>query len=122
MPEPTGSRTAAPGSPLPTPAGVQSAPATPVFHPPAPIRPARPVELPGVAAPPRRPPPAPAAPEPPFDWEKLIGVKLFSWIAGAALALAGVFWAVLGAAVLVLLAMVAKLIRHPPADDAARER
>ncbi len=34
----------------------------------------------------------PQPPQPPFDWEKLIGVKLFSWIAGAALALAAVFF------------------------------
>jgi uncharacterized membrane protein len=49
---------------------------------------------PPVIRPPRRSP-APLAPEPPappFDWEKLIGVKLFSWIAGAALALAAVFF------------------------------
>ncbi|HET7187562.1 MAG TPA: DUF2339 domain-containing protein, partial [Gemmatimonadaceae bacterium] len=37
-------------------------------------------------------PPPPPPPKPPFDWEKLIGVKLFSWIAGAALALAAVFF------------------------------
>ncbi|HEV7990510.1 MAG TPA: DUF2339 domain-containing protein [Gemmatimonadaceae bacterium] len=45
--------------------------------------------------PPRRPstpPPPPAAPKPPFDWESLIGVKLFSWIAGAALLIAGVLF------------------------------
>jgi uncharacterized membrane protein len=36
---------------------------------------------------------APAAmPKPAFDWEQLVGVKLFSWIAGVALALAGIFF------------------------------
>ena len=58
-------------------------------------------------APPRVPPaepkppgPRPAVPTPPqrptaktpFDWENLVGVKLFSWIAGIALALAAVFF------------------------------
>ncbi|MEO6525039.1 MAG: DUF2339 domain-containing protein, partial [Gemmatimonadaceae bacterium] len=45
--------------------------------------------------PPRRPsvpPPPPEVPKPPFDWEGLIGVKLFSWIAGAALLIAGVLF------------------------------
>jgi uncharacterized membrane protein len=53
-----------------------------------------PPPVPPAALPPRPPAPprAPEPPEPPFDWEKLIGVKLFSWIAGAALALAAVFF------------------------------
>jgi uncharacterized membrane protein len=44
------------------------------------------------------PPPPPAPPSrggfelPSIDWESFIGVKLFSWIAGIALALAGVFF------------------------------
>jgi hypothetical protein len=45
--------------------------------------------------PPVTPPPAPAAPRwklPTFDWESLVGVKLFSWIAGVALLLAAVFF------------------------------
>lgn len=39
------------------------------------------------------PPAAPARvgpPKPPFDWENLVGVKLFSWIAGIALVIAAV--------------------------------
>ncbi|MEO8033032.1 MAG: DUF2339 domain-containing protein, partial [Acidobacteriota bacterium] len=41
---------------------------------------------------PAPPPPAPPrSPSKPFDWESLIGVKLFSWIAGIALVLAAVF-------------------------------
>ena len=53
---------------------------------------------PGSSPPPPPSGPPPAPPEPPtagrpsFDWEGLIGVKLFSWIAGLALALAGVFF------------------------------
>jgi uncharacterized membrane protein len=49
-------------------------------------------------APPPPPPPPPAPPArggfelPSIDWESFIGVKMFSWIAGIALALAGVFF------------------------------
>ncbi|RPJ56399.1 MAG: DUF2339 domain-containing protein, partial [Acidobacteria bacterium] len=39
--------------------------------------------------PPVAPPPEPPAP---FDWEGLVGVKLFSWIAGIALALGAIFF------------------------------
>ena len=44
--------------------------------------------------PPAEPPPPPAPPPPsrPFDWENLVGVKLFSGIAGVALVLAAVFF------------------------------
>ncbi len=44
--------------------------------------------------PPRTPPFQPPPPPPPkrFDWEGLVGVKLFSWIAGIALVLAAVFF------------------------------
>ncbi|HVT46083.1 MAG TPA: DUF2339 domain-containing protein [Thermoanaerobaculia bacterium] len=46
-----------------------------------------------VDAPPPTPPPAPPAVSPRgFDLENLVGVKLFSWIAGIALALAAVFF------------------------------
>jgi len=47
---------------------------------------------------PAPPPPTPHPPRPtpppkkPFDWESLIGVKLFSWIAGIALVLAALFF------------------------------
>jgi hypothetical protein len=66
-----------PGAPL--------APRPPVaaLPPIAPQRPAPP--------PPPRPPVSPAPPVPPrrpFDWESLVGVKLFSWIAGILLSLA----------------------------------
>jgi hypothetical protein len=37
-------------------------------------------------------PPPPPAPAWSFDWENLVGIKLFSWIAGVALVLAAVFF------------------------------
>lgn len=42
--------------------------------------------------PPSPPPGAPAGPAWSFDWENLVGIKLFSWIAGIALVLAAVFF------------------------------
>ena len=39
-----------------------------------------------------RPAPPPRPPKKPFDWEALIGVKLFSWIGGIALVLAAIFF------------------------------
>ncbi len=45
-----------------------------------------------VLPPPPPPPPAPRPVRPAFDWESLVGVKLFSWIAGVALVLAAVFF------------------------------
>jgi hypothetical protein len=48
---------------------------------------------PGPPSPPRRLPPRPPGPRvPAFDWENLIGVKLFSGIAGVALVLAAIFF------------------------------
>jgi hypothetical protein len=51
---------------------------------------------PSDAPPPRKPPQQPPVPPPPpdrrFDWEALVGVKLFSWIAGIALVIAAVFF------------------------------
>ena len=92
--------TPAPVAPKPQPA----VPATPpvAAPPPTPERPVAPPPRP--VAPPPRPPlppvqPAPRAAEPPpippapaFDWESLVGVKLFSAIAGIALVLAGVLF------------------------------
>lgn len=54
-------------------------------------------EVPPIIEPPTPPPPPPPPPPvavPPrsFDWESLVGVKLFSWIAGVALVLAAVFF------------------------------
>ena len=74
-------------------------PPPPVEVPPAPVvvppRVAAPPPPPPVPPPPRRPaapPPPPPPPAQPFDWERLIGVKMFSAIAGIALALAAVFF------------------------------
>lgn len=61
---------------------------------------AKPIEEPAIPPPPHEPPPTapPPSPEPPppparpFDWESVVGVKLFSWIAGVALVLAAVFF------------------------------
>ncbi|HEX8152187.1 MAG TPA: DUF2339 domain-containing protein, partial [Thermoanaerobaculia bacterium] len=71
----------------------------PGFEQPAPEIPAAPLEpppfTPEPAAPPPPPPftpPPPKPPRPPFDWESLVGVKLFSAIAGVALVLAAVFF------------------------------
>ncbi|HUP46613.1 MAG TPA: DUF2339 domain-containing protein [Thermoanaerobaculia bacterium] len=50
------------------------------------------VPPPYVPSPPPPAPPAPAVAARPFDWENLVGVKLFSWIAGIALVLAAVFF------------------------------
>ncbi len=72
-------------APAPVPAAVR-APAPPA-PPPAAVRPPSP--------PPRPPAPAwtvppPPPPRKPFDWESLVGVKLFSWIAGILIALAAI--------------------------------
>jgi uncharacterized membrane protein len=56
--------------------------------PPAPPAAARPPAPPAAPAPPA----LPALPAPAFDWENLVGVKLFSWIAAIALALGAVFF------------------------------
>lgn len=102
----------APAPPLPAPAGAApvppavpplpapSAPPPSVSHglpappvaasTPAPGRPPAVAPPPPRPAPPRRPPSAPAPPSKPFDWESLIGVKLFSWVAAVALVVAAV--------------------------------
>lgn len=80
----------APVAPAPVaPAPVAPAPAAPVARP-APVAPA-PAALPPAAPPPAAPAPA-ASVRVPFDWESLIGVKLFSAIAGIALVIAAVFF------------------------------
>ena len=80
-----------PVPPVPPPppilAGAASAPPpVPLPRPPA----AAPLRPPAPAGPPR-PPAAPAPPpKAPFDWESLIGVKLFSWVAGVMLVVAAI--------------------------------
>jgi hypothetical protein len=73
-----------PPKPSPAPPGPEAkpAPASGPLPPPIPPR----------AAPPPRPPMPPRAPRPSFDWESLVGVKLFSWIAGIALVIAAIFF------------------------------
>ncbi len=71
-----------------TPAPERMPPAPPVAAPP-PVAPQRPAPPPQPPLP--RPATAPTPPVPPrrpFDWESLVGVKLFSWIAGILLSLA----------------------------------
>ena len=87
----------------PSPAELPLAPTPEPIHPPKPlaIPPPVPVAEPHAPPPvsqvtagpqiPRVPPPPTKAP-PGFDWEGLVGVKLFSWIAGIALTLAAVFF------------------------------
>lgn len=70
----------------------------PVVPPPAPAAapPRDRVAPPPIPPPPPRTPPRPPSPPPPkmpaIDWEGLVGVKLFSWIAGIALVFAAVFF------------------------------
>src|SRR5205814_8398482 len=74
--------------PPPEPVGVDAAV-------PEPVAAFEAVPEPEPPSPPEPPPPAPPPirpPKPPFDWESLIGVKLFSWIAGIALVLAALFF------------------------------
>ncbi|MGC3999308.1 MAG: DUF2339 domain-containing protein [Anaeromyxobacter sp.] len=109
-PEPPPAATPAPPPPL-----FSDLPATPVAAPPPAMppgweppaapgapeaAPAASTELPPPLPPLEPPPPAPPpAPRPaPFqlpkiDWERLVGVKLFSWAAGGAVAIAAVLWA-----------------------------
>jgi hypothetical protein len=90
-----------PASPLPPAASVRPsavAPATPVATPPPPssaTAPRPPSPRAPVAA---RPPPPPRPPRPPlmdrlrgFDWERIVGVKLFSILAGVVLAIAAIY-------------------------------
>lgn len=82
---------------IPTPPAPPPPVTKPVVPTPAPTQPAptaAPVRPPTPTPPPLRPPtptPPPVARQP-FDWEALVGVKLFSWIAGIALVLAAIFF------------------------------
>src|SRR5262249_47706337 len=79
----------APPAPEPEPEPVVVAPPPPPTPEPQVIEPPPPIIEPP-PPPPAAPPPKP--PHPPLDWESLIGVKLFSWIAGIALVLAALFF------------------------------
>src|SRR5262245_17805221 len=89
--------------PVPKPAAppaVPAAAAPPPVRPSAPVVPPRPAAAPVVPpvppVPPRRPAPAPPSEPPPpawsIDWERFVGVRLFSAIAGIALVVAAVFF------------------------------
>lgn len=82
--------------PEPEPLWVYEPPIEPVFAPPieAAVPPSEPEPLEPATpyVPPPPPPPRPAKPAFAFDWENLVGIKLFSWIAGIALVLAAVFF------------------------------
>ncbi len=73
-----------PQSPVAPPKAAEAPPAWQSAPPPPPIR--EPAPRPAGA------PARPVAQRPAFDWEGLVGVKLFSWIAGVALLLAAVFF------------------------------
>jgi uncharacterized membrane protein len=94
VPEPQAAKIPTPHPPAPA-----SAPAPAPEPPPHPTTPPRttappPRPTPPPPPPPRAtvPPPPPPTPSKPFDWEALIGVKLFSWIGGIALVLAAIFF------------------------------
>jgi uncharacterized membrane protein len=76
---------------VPPPPVVAPSPPPVVVPPPPVVAPAPPVAPPPPRRPAAPPPPVPP-PAQPFDWERLIGVKMFSAIAGIALALAAVFF------------------------------
>jgi uncharacterized membrane protein len=77
-----------PPQPSAKPAGASATPVTPGVQKPIPDK-ARPAEPPEALP---RPPLAPPFKMPSFDWEALVGVRLFSWIAGIALLLGAIFF------------------------------
>ncbi|HEX3554502.1 MAG TPA: DUF2339 domain-containing protein [Thermoanaerobaculia bacterium] len=112
-PAPTPPPVAAP-PPAPPPPFLTQPPAPAVAPPPVPMAVHVPVPPPLPASPPPAPPPVAAAPQQPtrpvppprppalrppappprqpFDWESLVGVKLFSWIAGVLFALTAILF------------------------------
>jgi uncharacterized membrane protein len=104
-PPATGPLTDRMDSPRATPAQAPVAPPPRIRLPLAPPPVPGSVSTPTVARTTPTPPPPPVVPPPPartpehprpaaaaFDWEELIGVRLFSWVAGVALAVAAVFF------------------------------
>ncbi|MHB9002116.1 MAG: DUF2339 domain-containing protein, partial [Thermoanaerobaculia bacterium] len=86
----------APPQVIQEPAAVEPPPFVPeplaAFEATAPEGSASAAEVPPEMPPPPQPPVQASPPAAPFDWENLIGVKLFSWIAGVALLLAALFF------------------------------
>jgi Predicted membrane protein (DUF2339) len=86
-------RPVAPPSAVERPVVVTSQPSPPPSRPSADSQP--PAQRPAAVKPPPPPPPPtepPAPASPAFDWESLVGVKLFSAIAGVALVVAAIFF------------------------------
>jgi len=81
----------APPAAIPTPP-IISAPARPTPPPPVVIPPPAAAPPARVAAPPTPPPLTLPPPPEPFDWERLVGVRMFSAVSGIALVLAAVFF------------------------------
>lgn len=86
LPGPAMPPAVAAAAPPPRPAGGATIPDPTAARPVAPPAASRP------AAPPRPPAAPPSPPKPPFDWESLVGVKLFSWVAAVALVVAAVLF------------------------------
>jgi len=81
--------------PLPSPPPIPAPPPLPLEAQPEAARPMPPAPPPPVPLISPRPPrlaPPPKPPRPPFDWESLVGVKLFSWIAGILFALTAIMF------------------------------
>lgn len=81
--------------PAPRPVDVPKPEPRPAPEPPPLLRAEKPLPLPSPpppTPPPLPPPPSRPQPKPSFDWESLVGVKLFSWIAGIALVFAAIFF------------------------------
>ncbi|HVR40927.1 MAG TPA: DUF2339 domain-containing protein, partial [Thermoanaerobaculia bacterium] len=89
-------------APVPEPIAELPPPPPPIAPPPS-VAPPPPIAPPSVAPPPPPrvtppptqppyvpPPPRPPVVKKPFDWEALVGVKLFSWIAGIAVVIAAI--------------------------------
>ena len=106
QPQPQPQAVPAPPPPQPPPKPEpRPEPVIPVYQPPPPVvpapAPAAKIEQPPQPPPPLRvEPPPPPPPRPPaappiwqrIDWESVIGVKLFSWVAGIALVIAAIYF------------------------------
>ncbi len=78
--------------PAPRPVDVPKPEPRPAPKPPPLPRAEKPLPLPSPPPPPLAPLSPRPQPKPGFDWESLVGVKLFSWIAGIALVFAAIFF------------------------------
>lgn len=105
-PEPAPVPEPVPPPPPPPPSAPEPEPVPEPVVPPPPVPEPEPVVPPPAPAPPPPAPPvrpapafpiaareaAPRSPKPAFDWENLIGVRLFSWMAGIMLAIAAILF------------------------------